>query len=336
MKKIQIVATAAIALGILLVSSLAMASPQQKNEVGITATPTCIPGEIFTGDYIRVGINPGGTLGVTNGTNMSTCIGDPGVGFQWAGDAVFTFPSTESAAIAFWGEGYKLAYKEEHDGVMVDTVAFYQPDLGYPPPPISKIIPISETLIMEDDQKAVKEVKVMTNDSKLELTFLFTFLKRYPELNLQTTIKNIGSEPVRDVVYTRIWDIDVCSTFGNTWASTGHEAYAWDVCPPIPSMPFTGKNVTLTIAGHDGALKNPRRVDIPMPVVNYVDLYAWDDQFGLRSPGFFDVQSFAPVPFVDFNAGVYYKIGELERGDSATVYTVYQSNFPLAPGVTPK
>jgi len=194
---------------------------------------------------------------------------------------------------------------------------------------------------MEDDQKAVKEIKVMTNDSKLEITFLFTLLKRYPELNLQTTIKNIGREPVRDVVYTRIWDIDVCTDTFNSWASTGHEAYAWGFCSPIPPNPITGsKTVQLTLAGHDGALKNPRRVDIPMPLVNYVDLYAWDDQGffggpGMRSPGSIDMQSFSPL-LGDYNAGVYYKIGELERGDSATVYTVYQSNFPLAPGVTPK
>lgn len=65
MKKIYIAATAALALAIM-VSSFAMADgePSNNQEVGIAAPPGPIPGEIFTGDYIRVGINPGGTLGV--------------------------------------------------------------------------------------------------------------------------------------------------------------------------------------------------------------------------------------------------------------------------------
>ena len=64
---------------------------------------------------------------------------------------------------------------------------------------------------------------------------------------------------------------------------------------------------------------------LPLPVVNYVDLNAWDDMT-VRSPGEV-VQSFVPI-LGDYNAGVYYKIGELKPQESKTVYTVYQSNFP--------
>lgn len=322
MKKIYIAATAAVALGILLVSSLVMATPgsPQQGGAGIAATATCIPGEIFEGDYLRIGINNGGTLGVTNGTNPGTCMGDPGVGFQSVNDTPFKSPSTESLAWELWGEGYKIAYKEgeKKPKMLVDTVAYWQPNFEYPPPPETNIVPVSEKLIIDDEEMAVKEIEVMTKDKKLLITFKFTFLKEYPELNLETTIKNVGNKPLRDVVYTRIIDWDVCADITNSWASTAQEAYAWNACSGLEFSPI----VQLTAAGHDGDFKK----DIPLPLVNYVDLYAWDDMT-VRSP--MDVfQSFVPRTNFDGNAGIYYKIGELKQQQSKTVYLVYQSNFP--------
>jgi hypothetical protein len=299
-----------------------------KSAAGIIGNTT-IPGEIFTGDYLRIGINNAGSLGVGD------IFVNPGVGFQWAGDDPNKFPSTESAAIWFWGEGYKIAYKEREGRNLVDTVAWYHPSIaGYPPVPGTNIIPVSEKLIIDDKQKAVKEIKVKTKDNKLLITFLFTFLKQYPELNLETTIKNTGKVPVRDVVYTRLVDWDVCTDTYNNWASTGHEAYAW-VTTKDPQCRLPDRMIQLTIAGHDGAFKKfdlSAKFDLlglPLPVVNYVDLNAWDDMT-IRSP--MDVvQSFVPI-LGDYNAGVYYKIGELKPQESKTVYTVYQSNFPRRKG----
>lgn len=278
------------------------------------APPAPIPGEIFTGDYLRIGINPGGTLGV--GAR------DPGVGFQWAGDRG-GFPSTESAAIWWWGEGYKIAYKEKVDGVWVDKVAYYQPGYGWPPPPATNIVPVSETLIRDDDNAAVKKVKVKTPDGRLIIIFTFTLLKKYPELNIETTIRNRRRGSIRDVIYTRIVDWDVCTnTTGNKWTSTDHAAYAWYECgDPLPSTQV----VQLTAAGHDR--HGPKKFWRPIPVVNvnYVDLYAWHDMT-TRKPKTV-VQSFAPITG-DYNVGIYYKIGEMKSFSTRTVYTVYQANFP--------
>lgn len=133
------------------------------------------------------------------------------------------------------------------------------------------------------------------------------------------------------VVYTRIIDWDVCTDVFNNWASTGHEAYAWGICTPLSPIgdTMTPDMVQLTVAGHDGTfMRGNRLLDNPVPIVNYVDLFAWDDM-SVRRPNF-AVQSFVPVPDVDYNAGVYYKIGELRPRESKTVYTVYQSNFPAA------
>ena len=336
MRKIRTVAVAIGMLGILLAFAMATAaipdgSQQQQDKIDKSAireasiSSTTIPGEIFTGDYLRIGINNAGSLGVGN------IYVNPGVGFQWAGTVPNTFPSTESAAIWFWGEGYKIAYKEREKKMLVDTVAWYQPSLGgFPPAPETNIVPVSEKLIIDDKQKAVKEIKVKTKDNKLLITFLFTFLKQYPELNLETTITNTGKVPVRDVVYTRIVDWDVCTDTNNNWASTSHEAYAW-VTTNFPMCGLPNRMIQLTIAGHDGAYKKFASTDTisllntPLPVVNYVDLNAWDDMT-IRSPGDV-VQSFVPI-LGDYNAGVYYKIGELKPRESKTVYTVYQSNFP--------
>ena len=337
MRKIRIGAVAIGMLGILMAFAMATAAipggsqqPQQdkidKSAIGkASISSTTIPGEIFTGDYLRIGINNAGSLGVGD------IYVNPGVGFQWAGDIPYGSLSTESAAIWFWGEGYKIAYKEREKKMLVDTVAWYQPSLGgFPPAPETNIVPVSEKLLINDTQKAVKEIKVKTKDNKLLITFLFTFLKQYPELNLETTIKNTGKVPVRDVVYTRIVDWDVCTDTYNNWASTGHEAYAW-VTTKDPMCGLPNRMIQLTIAGHDGAFKKFASTDTigllntPLPVVNYVDLNAWDDMT-IRSPGEV-VQSFVPI-LGDYNAGVYYKIGELKPQESKIVYTVYQSNFP--------
>jgi hypothetical protein len=295
---------------------------------GVLAPPDPVPGEIFEGNYLRVGINHGGTLGVTEGGNA-----DPGIGFQWAGLPPLDNP-TESLAIWWWGEGFKIAYKEKEYGSWVDTVAFYQPSYGWPPPPATNIVPVSHTLIRDDDNAAVKVVKVRTADRKLLITFTFTLLKEYPELNLETTIQNLQRDLVRDIVYTRIVDWDVCQDTGNMWASTDHAAYAWDECevPDVGVIP-----VQLTVAGHDGtaALKGGfygGATHTMMPLVNYVDLNAWDDQT-VRKPNNV-TQSFVPIEG-DNNAGIYYKIGELTSGSSATVYTIYQSNFPPTQIVLP-
>lgn len=307
--KIALVALV-LAIGVLL-SGLVMAtipseSPQQKEGVPL-AVPNPVPGHIFAGNYLRIGINHAGTLGVTNGTSTA----DPGVGFQSVNDTPFKFPSTESAAIWWWGEGYNIAYKLPN---LTDNVAYWQPGYGYPPPVASNIILVSNRVLVNDSQKAVKQVVVKTRDNRLLITFTFTFLKKYPELNLKTTIKNNGTVSLRDIVYKRIIDWDVCTDTWNNWTSTSNAAYAWGTCralkPWYPPYPSDNK-VQLTIAG---------------PFPSYVDLYAWDDQTVRKPMGV--VQSFVPIQS-DYNAGIYYKIGELSPGTSKTVETVYQSNFPM-------
>jgi len=149
------------------------------------------------------------------------------------------------------------------------------------------------------------------------LTFEFTFLKNYPQLILKTTVKNNIGSALRDVVYTRIWDIDVCTKTGsNSFVSSDHAAYASDTCRPYGET--IDRTVQLTIAGHDGT-----------GIVDSVDLDAWDD-FSVRSP--WNVkQQFTPKVYDDM-VGIYYNLGVLNAYASKTVTTVYQSNFPKKAG----
>ncbi|MDP2752960.1 MAG: hypothetical protein Q8P40_01000 [Nitrospirota bacterium] len=325
----------AVAIGILCAGIATAAVPddlQQQKKAGTLGVPNPVPGDMFSGNYLRIGINNAGTLGITNGSNT----GDPGVGFQSVNDTPFQFPSTESAAIWWWGEGYNIAYKLPG---LVDRVAYWQPGYGYPPGASSNISLVSSNVIINDRQKAVKEVVVRTRDNNLRMTFTFTFLKDYPELNLETTITNTGRVTLRDIVYKRIIDWDVCTDTYNNWTSTAEEAYAWGYCKALKEFPPLYNNmVQVTIAGNKGVFTNGKLTvddsvlmsfplfDRPLPIVNYVDLYAWDDHT-VRKP-MNVLQSFVPVRG-DYDAGVYYKIGELNPKKSKTVYTVYQSNFPM-------
>ena len=328
---------------------------------GVLRSPAdVIPGEILEGNYLRVGINPAGTLGISDPYALAHPW-DPGIGFQWAGEPLVSplLPSTESLATGWWGEGYKIAYKVWTWGGWVDRIAYYYPSCGWPPPPETRIELVSEELIRDDDNAAVMEIKVRTSDNMLLLTSTFTLLKEYPELNLETTIENLSkSYPsfLGDIVYTRIVDWDVCGPpRTDNWASTDHAAYAWrwvDIVGDDPYFWEMIQTVQLTVAGHDGVFERKRsllsRAQIPgipflprttlemlVPVVNYVDLWAWDDITGrkpeqvkqvfVRYADEFDADE---AKGKDFNAGIYYKIGDLGYGDKATVYTVYQANFP--------
>src|SRR5512132_2070052 len=87
------------------------------------APPTDIPGRICRGQHLVVGMNEGGGFGVgkENGAN-------------WAGFQFPPGPVHESLAIFFWGEGWKVSYKFREGTKVVDTTAWWQPEVGWPPP----------------------------------------------------------------------------------------------------------------------------------------------------------------------------------------------------------
>ena len=177
---------------------------------------------------------------------------------------------------------------------------------------------------MQEMVYLIREVVVKTADSKLKLTFTFTFLKEYPNVVLETKITNTTWHNLRDVVYKRIVDFDVCTEISNDWASTSNEAFAREDAPSDPAYgyipPGMSGPVQLTVAGYQED-KLWQGDSLP----TYVDLDAWLD-LSTRKPGQV-VQSFVPITG-DWNAGIYYDIGDLKFRETKVVYTVYQANFP--------
>lgn len=275
--------------------AIAKDSPQTKNSATNTdgsssgdssvGVRLSVPGSIFTGDYIRIGINDGGTLGVGSS--------EPGVGIQSSSDG-----STESIAVGTWLEGYNVAY---NDGT--NKVGYWYPALGYPPSTSSNIVIVSNSVVQNDNDKAIKKTVVKTGDNKLIMTFTWTFMKRYPYVLLDTNIKNNANMQLKNVVYKRMADFDVCGNFDNSFSSSSDSAYAQTNCQNLG-------NAQLTIA-EKGA--------------SYVDLYSWDDLQSI-SPGYID-HSIVPING-DEAPAVYYTIGNLDYGKSVTINTVYQAYFP--------
>jgi len=281
-------------------------SPQDK--IVAPAPPTVIPGVTYTGLYIRIGLNKGGTFGRGGAY-------DPGCGFQFPIGRQY-----ESLAIWWWGEGYVVAYKVYLDGAWRDRIAYWWPSLGWPPPAKSRIVSIYAKQLRNDTNTAIWEVRVQTIDKALNMTFKFSFPKPQKYVLLETKITNNGEMgKVRDVLYKRIVDWDIHWDTGNMWTNDAHAAYA------SYFNTSEGRTFVMSVAGYTStALDNE---------VCYVDLDAWDDidatgvGVTTRDPGNYDIQSHHEPLYFDGNAAIYYDLGEIAKGTTKTVMTVYQAGW---------
>jgi hypothetical protein len=301
MKRLKIPLVAILLSVVLLGSYVFSAAP--KNEVPsaqMTATggyggpPTDIPGWIFKGRYIKVGINKMGTLGV--GEEGA----DPGVGFQFPIGQQY-----ESLAIWWWGEGFKLAYKAWTKDGWTDRIAYYQPAMGYPAPSSSNLRLIRSWIIHNDVQKAVVKSELWTLDYNLRIVLTWTFMKDYTNVFLDTKIENMGFAEIRDVVYTRVVDWDIHQhTGGNIWFSDANSAWAKQWNPELGDF---------VVCGVSGS-----------PHVEDIDLYAWDDW---TKPFLGDriIKDFQ-APVGDYCAGIYYYIDhQFMPNEIEIVRTVYNA-----------
>jgi len=273
-------------------------------------TPTPIPGVIYAGTYLQIGINNGGTFGVGNGTDGF------GVGFQYPIGNPF-----ESLAIWWWGEGYVIAYKVFVDGVWLDRIAYWWPSLGWPPPAFCRMVPVASGEYMNDDNRAVFWSQMRTIDLALTLTFAFSFPKEQKYVLLQTVIKNNFGTKLRDVLYKRIVDWDIHQKMINEWTNDAHAAYASLYNPSLD------RRITLSVAGYSNP--TPTLSDL----IGYVDLHAWDDinAWGTsnttRNPGKMDIQSHDKPLIIDGNAAIYYDLWDLNPRETRNVWTVYQAGW---------
>lgn len=329
------------ALAVVLVPALAVAqptSPQEKGggrgRSGVMALGSSeIPGVICSGKTLDIGLNQGGGFGVGSVSGVGT-------GFR--------FPNSlgddaESLAIWFWGEGWKLSYKERmRDGSVVDKTAYWQPSIGYPPPASSNFEPVSAKLLRDDEQACVYKVMVRTKDRKIYLTFDFDFQKAFPSVVLTTTVASASWSHLFDVIYARAVDYDIHTNTNNFWSSNDTAAFACGNNGTTPS-------VTLSVAGMvDPAASSPshvcrhgkalgtcdyRECADTAPRVFYVDEDTfdylgggYDVDYDERGPGDSVIKNRVPYAFDGF-ASVYYLLGELNAGQKKSVATVYSAAY---------
>ncbi len=318
MKKLTVFAAMILAAGF----AVAGESPQGRESATLSPT-TYITGDIFTGDYVRIGINDFGTIGVGQGFL--------GVGLQWAGDTPFAYPTTESLAIAYWGEGFLVGYNEMNPFTLAPTLrheAFYQPDFGAPLPAFTNLSVVpGAKLVHEFDNSAFKEVVLTTNDGLLRLTFSFVFDKLQPGLVLKTQIQNLSTKPLRDVVYKRIVDFDVLASFYNDWSAGAFEATAAENVPGGLGYVPTGLDLParMTVSGQQGHQQPLKRSFLVPMMPTLVDLWAWDD-ITTRAP--MRIENSHMMTEDDCNAALHYSLGYFAPGESKDVFTIYQTNFP--------
>lgn len=238
-----------------------------------------IPGVTVVGDYIEVGVNYMGTLGVGTGI---------GTGFRFPRGVAY-----ESLAYAFWGHGFLVAYR---DTTGADNVAYWYPNMGYPPPPASKLVVLrTPEVVRNDAHKFVMKCFIRTADWRLIIVRHWVFDKHQPSIAVYTTMHNLDKE-LRDVVFKELVDWDVHQQTYNKWVSYGNEAWA--------SLSTADNRTTMGVIGYPIT---------PHVVVNDVDLYAWDDGAGpynLRSAGTHVIKSFEPITG-DYYAGLYFEIGTM-------------------------
>jgi len=312
-------------------------SPQDDGGGAVRNVPAAaIPGVVCSGATLDIGLNPGGSFGVGTGT---------GTGFRFPNSLG---AAAESLAYLFWGDGWKLSYKEKmKDGSVVDKTAFWQPNFGYPPPASSNFAPVSAALVRDDDQACVYRAVVRTTDRRLSLTFTFDFQKAFPSVVLTTKVTNASPAKLYDLIYGRAVDFDVHANITNSWTSNDSAAFATNDTATPP--------VTLSVAGfvdgntdcHDGhwawgetSTFGPRSSkcdDAAQVLLVDEDTYEIDGaaipDYDKRGPGESIVKNRVPHAFDGF-ATIHYLLGELGPGRSKSVTTVYSGAF--SQGGTPE
>jgi hypothetical protein len=261
-----------------------------------------VPGSTFTGTYIKIGVNPGGTFGVGNVTYGI------GTGFQYPIGTAY-----ESLAYAWWGEGYAIAYRYTDGVSWYSKVAYWQPGYGWPPPATTGIRLIGAYISRNDAIKAIYVAKVQTLDQVLNVTFTFTFPKDQKYVILKTDIKNTGLYgTVKDVIYKRLVDWDVHSwTSYNYWTNDATGAYA------SYNDTAAKKYWTMSVSGH------PITSTVSLA---YIDLYAWDDET-IRGPGAYSIQSGGRMLYGDGMATLCYDFYDMGSGTTKTAETTYQAGY---------
>ncbi len=259
-------------------------------------------GSVYQGNFIRVGINDYGALGVYDSIFGST-------GFQYPIGSEY-----ESLATGWWGEGWSLFYEGERVGYSPDddvwgTVSLSQPmitvqNLGY---------------------KTIHEIILTTSDNRVRITFTYTIFDNEKFIILRTAIENIGTSTLYELEHKRIVDWDVwvryAGGYTNYWGMD-------DIRRPDLHLTVAFKNRTLvgsvspdTVYMGFASTRAPSDYD-----------HDWDDYYnrGFYYPTHFSIRADGTTAYAGDYCVVYdWRLGDLAPGDEVVIYQVYGAGDSL-------
>ncbi|MEM2704751.1 MAG: hypothetical protein QXR45_16520 [Candidatus Bathyarchaeia archaeon] len=186
-----------------------------------------------TGIYLKIGID------------SYAHYGDFSIGYG------FQYPhGYEHAAVAWWGEGFTFGY-------LVDGTEFVA--TSYESEPFGGLSFVSESVIRDDEDEAIYQTVLRSNDGCVELVHNFRFPKTTKFVILNVTIRNVGPSTLNGVRYRRVWDFDMDNSVdgkdGFNVDLSRNMLYAWEMhYAALAASSFTPPNEW--------------------------DVYAWDDLDG--------------------------------------------------------
>jgi len=166
--------------------------------IAVLGTPLVIQaqyeGSVFTGRYLRVGINNYGALGIYDSE-----LGD--VGFQ------YPIGGGYDAITPGWvGDAWAVFYGESELGFSTSDSLWGNS---------SNITPTISTQTLSDGY--LRTITMRTDDGQLQLTFKFRTYTDKKFLIVVAFIKNVGEGTITDLEFKKNVDWDVWYNFGNYW-----------------------------------------------------------------------------------------------------------------------
>lgn len=255
-------------------------------------------GRVYTGSYLRVGVNDYGALGVCDAV-----LGD--VGFQYPIGYNY-----ESLAVGWWGDGWSVFYGDSSAGFSPDDDAW------------GTIYGVTPTVTWTATPYGyLHTIKISTNDGVLLLEFRVEIFNDKKYIKIETYITNTGTETITDLEYKRVVDWDVwlplIDDYSNYWGMD-------DIRRPDLNLAVAFVNTTIapgTVYMGFASLEPP---------TDY-DLY-WDDyeSRGLINPVKFSIRSDGTTPgFEDYCVVYDWFLGTLRPGETKAIHMIYAAGDTL-------
>ena len=291
----------ALVLVTVLVSATAVMGRQTRSEKNIApsipAVSSYYNGNVFTGTYLRLGLNDYGVLGIYSG-------GDA-IGFQYPPDLDY-----ESLATGWWGDAWSVFYNSSSAGFSPDDDAWGT---------ISGSTPTVTITPMPDGILFTSIVDTTDGNLRINTTIRAYNSRKYFVVIVNLT--NIGDDLLSNVEYKRHvdWDVwePVVGDYDNYWGLDNIRAPALHLAVAFVNTSIAPGTVYMGL----GALQAPDAIDLD-----------WDDYTSRGISGGY-VTFIQPDGTTDtlFDGAVVYDwlLGDLSPGDSVSLKLVYAAGDTL-------